>query len=208
MRNYLICCLVILLFSACKKDPIEFTIKGTVSDETFSQSFSGASVKLYATDAGTVDGNLLLSTTTNSAGEYSFTFERDKYESFDLVFEKSNYFTIESEIPFSDLTTEEDNVFDYSTTAKSWMKFVITNTGSAAATDECKIYKSDGKVNCNECCSQGFSYFYGDIDTTFYCVNDGNTNYGFSYTIVQTGQNSTENFVTDAFDTTEFVISY
>ena len=202
--------IIILAFAitACKKDPLEFTIKGKVTDMTFAQGLSDASVKLYATNAGTADSKLLSSSTTNSAGEYSFTFERDKYESFNLLIEKQNYFTLDEVIPFSNLTTEEDNTFNYNTTAESWLKFRVQNTGSTQPSDESKIYKTAGKVNCNECCPLGFSFFYGDIDTTFYCANDGNTNYDFQYFIVHTGQNSTESILTPAFDTTEFVISY
>jgi hypothetical protein len=57
---------------------------------------------------------------------------------------KSNYFELYEDIPFSDLTIEEDNTRNYGTTAKSWAKLHFVNNSGVPA-DILQYIKQEGK---------------------------------------------------------------
>lgn len=111
------------LISSCKKGVAEFTLTGTITDASFNAALSGATVKLYATEVGTALTEQIASTTLDANGNYTFAFPRDKVETYYIEVKKNNYFDIYEAIPFSDLSVEDDNVRDFSTTAKAWVKF-------------------------------------------------------------------------------------
>ena len=202
----LIAILGMFLLISCKKGKADFTLTGTITDSSFDTSLTGATVKLFAKEAGTTSINQIASTTLDANGNYSFTFPRDKVETYYLEIQKDNYFDIYEEIPFSELSVEDDNVRDYSTTAKAWVRFRVLNT-SGSASDVMQYAREQGKINCEECCASGSSYFYGTMDSTFYCINDGNSVYS-GYYWVQGGQSGPIYAVTPPFDTVDVVISY
>ena len=197
----------LFLLSSCKKGKADFTLKGTVSDTTFGTALDGATVRLYATKAGEITSDQIASATLNASGEYSFTFPRDKIETYYLEITKENYFDIYETIPFADLTIEEDNVYDLSTNAKGWVKFHIVNNNGQAS-DVLEYIRQEGKINCEECCPGGYQYFYGAVDTTFYCVNDGNAEYSGYYWEQGGGASGPVWTMTPPFDTVEINISY
>lgn len=203
----LLAALLSTLAFSCKKGKADFTLTGTVTDQTFNAPLAGATIRLYATGAGTLVTNQIASTTADAQGNYSFTFPRDKVETYYLRIEKANYFEEYSTIPFSSLSVEDENIRNYSVKAKAWIKFHFTNS-NPLATDVLEFIKQEGKVDCDECCPGGYRYYYGAVDTTFYCVNDGNTPYS-GYYWVQGGSNQGPLWVlSTAFDTVEINLSY
>ena len=99
------------------------------------------------------------------------------------------------------------NIRNFSTTAKSWARIILKNDNPSAA-DILSYIKQQGKVNCAECCPASQQMFNGDIDTVFYCINDGNTVYSFLYSIIGTGNASVKSATTIAFDTTDIQLNY
>ena len=196
----------LFLINSCKKGKAEFTITGTITDTTFSTGLSGANAKLYATQAGSLVTNLIASTTLDATGNYSFTFPRDKVETYCLEIKKNNYFEIYEAIPFSSLSVKDDNVRNYATNAIGWVKFHITNTNGQAA-DIVEYARQEGKVNCAECCPGGYQYFYGAVDTTFYCVNDANSEYSGYYWLQGGGNQGPVWVITTPFDTVNIDIT-
>lgn len=191
---------------SCKKGQGNFKLSGVLRDETFAQNLTGAKVKLYKVPAGTTQQILIGSLTTGNDGKYSFTFPRDQTEKYILKVTKQNYFDLDETIFFSSLDLKEENIRNYSTTAKGWIKIRITNIAPTGS-DQFHYTKQQGKGGCLECCPTTEQSFYGALDTAFYCVNDGNTPYTILY--YGTGVNSTINGVnTTAFDTTELIINY
>jgi hypothetical protein len=199
--------LLLLLLASCKKGKGEFLLKGTITDQTFNQPLSGATVKLYQVPVGTTQLILIGTQTLNSEGAYEFTFSRDKMEKYILRVVKTNYFDLEKVIYFSTLTLKEDNVRNYSTTAKSWVKIHLLNQ-SPLPQDQLIYIKQQGKIGCLECCQADTQYFQGALDTTFYCINDGNTTYSFLYGISGTSVSEIVGAVTVPFDTTEIYVPY
>jgi hypothetical protein len=199
--------LIIVIFSACKKGKGDFTLKGVITDTTFSTPHAGAVVKLYQVPAGTSQEILIGTQTLGSDGAYSFTFPRDKMEKYIVKVTKNNYFSLNETVYFSDLSLEEDNIANFSTTAKSWAKLRFVNS-SPQSGDILTYIKQEGKANCPECCATSESIFYGALDTTIYCINDGNTIYSYFYTVSGTTNQGIKSISTIAFDTTEIILNY
>lgn len=207
MRILFILLITSAFLSGCKKGKSDFTLTGIVNDTTFDQPLSGTTVKLYEVEAGGGNQTLLGSVSVGSDGKYSFTFPRNKVENYILSIQKNQYFDNQIIIPFSSMTIKEDNVRDISTTAKSWAKITLLNINPQAS-DHLAIVKQQGKNDCTECCSMEQVDFYGAIDTSFYCANDGNTTYQFFYQLVGTSIQGLKTGTTVAFDTTEIILQY
>jgi hypothetical protein len=199
--------IISLTFSCKKKGKADFTLKGVVTDGTFSTPLTSADVFLYETIAGESASSLIGQTTTNSIGEYAFTFARNSAESYYITTTKADYFPLEETIYFSELTIDNDNVRNFTTTALSWVRLRFINN-SPSATDVFQYNRQKGKINCASCCSAGVNYLYGAIDTSIYCVNDGNTIYQYQYSLQGTTNNGIKSTTTVAFDTTEIFLSY
>lgn len=196
------------ILSGCKKKgKANFTIKGVISDETFSTSLGNAEVYIYELKAGANQMTEIGHTVTNSLGEYSFTFSRNTAESYYLTTSKHLYFDVEETIYFSDLTIEEDNIRNFSTTAKSWVRLKFFNQ-SPSATDVFQYNRQKGKIDCSICCPNGLNYLYGTVDTSIYCINDGNTIYQYQYLVQGTTNAGIKSVTTVAFDTTEIFLQY
>jgi len=209
MRALQIFLIVIISFSiGCKKKgKADFTIKGVITDGTFSAPLANTDVFLYETTAGQSNSSLIGQTTTNSFGEYSFTFPRNSAESYYLTSSKADYFPLEETIYFSDLTIEDDNVLNYTTTAVSWVRLRFFNQAPSSF-DVLEYSRQKGKINCATCCSSEINYLNGAVDTSIYCVNDGNTIYQYQYSVQGTSNNGMRSATTVAFDTTEIYLSY
>lgn len=199
--------LFILLYS-CKKDELKFTIKGQISDITLSGALAEANIKLYTFPLGSALGVFEQSSTSDAQGNYSIEFDRDKYEKIQIVIEKDKYFEIIDDVPFSDLNSEEDNIFNYSLEAKSWTKFIIRNQQPYSEQDEFKLFKNSGKTDCADCCQNGYYFYYGDTDTVVYCANGGDRYMSFFYWVNGTEQNGNDSVYNTPFDTTTYEFYY
>lgn len=205
-KMLLLAVLSLFLISSCTKGKADFTIKGTIQDATFSAPLANASVKLYATEAGSTNVDQLASATLDAQGNFEFVVPRDKIETYYLEVTKDNYFQIYESIPFADLSVEDDNIYNLSTTAKGWVQFHINHPGGAAG-DELEYARQEGKINCAECCPGGSQFFYGAVDSTFYCVNDGNAVYS-GYYWASSGGSGPIWVETPPFDTVLVTITY
>ena len=209
MKYFLYLLTVVFLLSSCKKKgKSDFVLNGIITDTSFGIPHSGASIKLYETIPGSNSENLLGTTSTNSSGQYSFTFPRNSALSYRVNCVKNNYFDLNEIINFSDLTIENDNVRDYTTTAKSWVNLHFVNEAPSNAIDEVKFHRIAGKSNCDLCCPSGEISIVGIVDTSIYCINDGNTSYTYTYSISGTTVIGDKTAVTTAFDTTEILLTY
>lgn len=198
--------LIFLVFMGCKKKEFSFTLKGVVTDNTFSNTLAGATVILEEFIAGGSTSDDLIHTATVAAdGSYEFIFERRKATKYTLTIKKDNYFDIFDEIPFSDFSTEGPLTKNYSTTAKAWVKLIFINDLPSTDFDEFKYTKQQGKQDCTECCSIAEQAFYGKAQQEFMCVNDGNTTYSYYYFATNPNDNGLMEITTPAFDTVELI---
>ena len=207
MMRILTILLLIVLTVSCKKGRADFVLKGTIKDLTFNQGHVGATIKLYQVPVGTTQQQLLNSSTIGSDGAYSFTFPRDKMEKYVLVISKTNYFEIREDVFFSTLSTKDDNIRDFSTTAKAWAKLTFFNSNPLPG-DKLKYIKQAGKEGCSECCSDAEQILNGTVNTSIYCINDGNTDYSYYYWLLGTTNQGLKSAYTTAFDTVEISLTY
>lgn len=209
MWKLLFVVILLMSFCSCSRKELSFTISGDLTDATFSQGLSEGTLELYIYGVGSSFPKLLNETYPDADGSYSIEVDREQAEKFELRYKGGDrYFPKIINIPFSDLEVNKDNIYDITTTAKSWARFVIKNQSSPSSEDEFKFLKQGGKTNCDECCADGYSYYYGAIDTVVYCINDGNTNLPFYYWINGTEQVGQFDLYTPAFDTTSYEFLY
>lgn len=207
-RNFYVILFLSTLIFSCQKEELDFVIKGTVSDASFSGPSQGVNVKLYSFPLGSTLGVYESSATTDAQGNYNFQLERDKYEKIQLVLEKNNYFEIIHDVSFSNLNSEDDNVINFSMEAMSWTRFVIQNQQPTSAQDEFKLFKNSGKTGCTECCNNGYSYYYGAVDTVVYCANTPNQYMSFFYWVNGNEMNGNDSVYNTPFDTTTYEFIY
>lgn len=208
LKNLLVIITLSLFFLSCNKEELDFVIKGTINDASFSGPAQGVNIKLYSFPLGSTLGVYESGVTTDAQGNYQFELERDKYEKIQLVLEKNNYFKIIRDISFSNLNSEDDNIINFSMDAKSWTRFVIYNQAPSTIQDEFKLFKNSGKTDCDECCSNGYSYYYGAIDTVIYCPNNANQYMSFFYWVNGNEMNGNDSVYNTPFDTTTYEFIY
>lgn len=177
-------------------------LRGTVMDTTFNNSLVGATIDLYEVSAGGGDVNLLGSSVIGSDGSYLFSFPRNPVENYILEIRKPGYYDIDATIPFSTLTIEEDNIYNYSTTAKAWAALRFVSSGSGTVS----YVRQEGKSGCDICCSSTQMELTAPIDTIIYCPNDGNTIYSYLYNA--NGVTGEKSVNTVAFDTSLVTLSF
>lgn len=196
--------LTIMLFS-CKKGQTEFEINGFVYTQSLADPVTDATIEVYKTVAGSTDLQYVSTYKTDEKGNFSFIVKRDKFTALNLKISKKNYFSLDKTIYFSDLSVEEANYLHYFTTSKGWAKIHLKSVVSG---DNLTISRINGKKDCEECCPSGFQSFTSPFDTTFYCINDGGTEYSLNY-IINNGSNSgTKSVITPVGDTALIEISF
>lgn len=197
---------VLLLMPSCKKKELTFTLKGTVSDQTFNVPLAGAKVSLEEIlEIGNSNDEIIHETVVASDGTYELEFTRRKATKYILRIEKENYFTIYKEISFSAFSTEEALVVVSSTTAKSWVKLVFINEAPADSLDVFRFQRTKGKADCDECCPGTEQSIYGLDTREFLCANDGNTLYEYQYFQTAPAEIGFKEILTPAFDTVEII---
>ena len=203
--SYLFICL--LLFLSCEKGTGEFILKGTVLDSTFNQGLQNATLSLYKVPIGTSDELFVGSINLPANGAYEFKVPREKMERYILRAEKALYFPIEKEVYYSELSIKNPNEVNLSTKAMSWAKIHFKNNNPSAI-DHFRYIKQEGLTACLSCCPSTAQDFYGALDTTFYCLNNGNTNYSLFYWELNTPNNGLKTTYTTAFDTSLIEVIY
>lgn len=198
--------IAIIGVSSCRKGKAEVTIKGVVSDTSFDLPLSNATIVIHQIESGISD-ELIGQTTTDANGEYSFVFDRDQTESYLVTSSKSNYHDLNESILFSDITVKNDNVYNFSTSAQSWVELNFINT-EGEMSDALKYIKQEGRSGCNNCCPNTQQSLNGIIDTTIIYANDGNAIFSYQYFVVGTSNQGLKSTVTVAFDTTTINLIY
>ena len=195
--------LMVLSFS-CKKKNLKYIIKGTVTDSSFNTPLSGAKVTIYVTTISNNTPVQKVALTTDASGNYSYELDRDKLQSVVISVEKDNYFSEGTTTTLDNLSLDNDNTFNYSVYAKSWVRLHFISDG----TKTIKYYKQVGKNGCAECCPTGEIQLDNVIDQSVYCINNGNSSYEIYYDVQGTSNNGTLSVITAPFDTTDLTISY
>lgn len=205
------CALILSLLAlfSCKKKDLDFVIKGNIKSATTAAGIENAEIKVYTYTVGNGVKSLQESLSTNSSGDYEFSLERSKFETLLIEINTEKYFKQEIEVPFDQLTTEEDNVYNRDLSPQSWVAFVLKNEAPKSNSDVLKIQKVSGKTNCDDCCPNQTTFYNGEIDTTVYCPNDGESYLKFYWWAEgESTMNGVDSIYTTSFDTLTHYINY
>lgn len=198
--------LLLLVFS-CKKGAGTFVLKGQIEDLTFNEALSDTWIKLYKVPIGTTSLVIQDSMLLDESGQYQFSFPREQIEKYVIKINKDGYFAIQEDIYFSSLTLENDNIRNFQTQAKAWVGITLLNE-NPEPTDILTYTKQEGLQDCAECCPSDEQIFYGDLDTTIYCINNGNEAYSILYNIFSSNTVDIISQTTPPFDTAYINITY
>lgn len=206
MKPVLLLLLSTLLITSCHKGKTEITVRGTLTDDTFGAPLNNASVSIYEVD-GSLSEKLIGTAATTDLGRFSFTMPRNQIQEYHVVAEKSGFFTINESIPMDMLTIDDANEFNYSTTAKAYVKLQFVNqTAGAGAT--LRFIKQTGKSGCDECLPDEEQFLYGIVDTSIVVANDGNSTFAYFYEVLGTSNFGVKTATSVAFDTTTILLNY
>lgn len=203
MKHLFLSILVLFLWG-CNKKQLTFTLQGQIFDLSFNAGLKNAVVSVYevATN-GAVSDEAIGQTTTDENGLYSVTFDRHSATKYIFKCTKENYFEVEKDIPFDDLSTETANVKNYFTYGMSWVKLSFKNTLPSDASDQLRFIKQEGKEGCAGCCPDTERYVNGTKDSVFYCITNANTTYSYFYMSVNPSASGILQVMTIPFDTVE-----
>ena len=193
--------------TSCKRGVASFTLRGTISDETFSTPLTGATLKFYKVLIATGEEILVDTKILGADGKYEFTFPREKIEKYIIRVSKPLYFDIDQEIQFSSLVPSAVNTRNYSSKAKSWVELRFVNT-SVQSSDHFRYIKFSGKENCSECCTADQVDLYGTAYYSRTCINDALTPYSIYYQVIGTTTQNVVEVITQPFDTTLLLVNY
>ena len=190
---------------SCKKKTVIYFVKGKLTDQTFNQPLSGVDLTVDINGAGSSLDLKYTTLTTDANGEYSFEIERSRFTKLIIHGTKENYFDFTSQINISNMSVDEDNVVDLSTTAMAWVRLKFDNTGGSQ-NDNFEYVVIDGLKDCEDCCPNTRS-FSGEGIHEFVCVNEGKTNYSIDWVHVGVKADFASVY-TEAFDTTELLVEF
>ncbi len=207
MKSWLILsflAVVMAFSSSCKKKTVTYTLQGKVTDLSFNNGLSGATVTLQLTSTTNNSLNKSLTTATKSDGTYEFSFDRDKYSEIKLTVSKNNYFGTSNTMNLEDLKVDGPTIKNFEVYAQSWVRIHATGNG----TKTIRYFQQEGLMNCDECCPTGDQFLYNVIDDNVYCINNGNSTYGLYYFVLDSTINGPASIVTTPFDTVTISIGF
>ena len=167
----------------------------------------GTEIKIYNVPIASTQEIIIGTAIIGPDGSYTFTFPREKMERYTLHVKKENYFNLTHDVYYSSLSLDNDNIRNYSTKAKAWIALHFINN-NPLATDHLQYIKQDGLQGCTACCPNTEQNYYGALDTTIYCINNGNEIYSVYYWVLNTNNQGLLSVETSLFDTTEIVLNY
>jgi hypothetical protein len=202
--------LISILFVACEKDPIQYTVEGTITT-SLGGPLSGAEVELSQNifSANTTNnyyspaGNEV----TDANGKYSMTFLREKVVEFEFSVSKLDYFPYTASLNTTQIKTDKINELNVTLDPKAYVQFNITNTWPNDE-DEFKLIIQNFREGCNTCATNTTLYLNGAIDTTINYTTTGGVYARFIYINVTGGGSKIDSVFATPFETTVYDIIY
>lgn len=177
---------LVLIWSlaGCKKDPIQYTFKGTVTESVNGSTLSDVAVevsqRVYNGSVASAYFNTAGTATTGADGAYEIIFDREKVFEFKVAMSRSGYFDVAEIIGSADVTTDDPNVVDYAMEPKAWLTFHLKNIGGLT-TDEFTMIHYNFRTGCSGCTTNNYFYYTGIVDSTFTITTTGGVYAKYSY---------------------------
>jgi hypothetical protein len=204
----------LFLFAAtsCKKDTIQYTFQGVVSETVNQQPISEADIAIFQkpfnNSITSAYYELAGSSTSNSNGIFDLTFDRTKVTEFLIEISKEGYFGYESLLNSDEVSSDEINLISAKLDSKSWIEFDIENVPPNNITDDFTMIFYNYRPDCEECATSDYNYMPGIVDTTFRIVSTAGQYFNFTYIDVESGNSYHDSIFMTPFDTTNYSIVY
>ncbi|MEO9533102.1 MAG: hypothetical protein ABJG68_09205 [Crocinitomicaceae bacterium] len=211
MRKLIYLSAILLVLTACKKDPIQYTFDGKITESVGGNGLSGVSVSIYQIpfSSSVTSNNYVLagSTTTDSEGNYSITFDREKVTEFKINLDYDGYYKRDINLNSGEISSENNNTTNYEMDPKSWIKFNINNEFPADQNDELNILLLNYREGCQDCATSDYYAYEGIVDTSVVFGSTGAQYFNFTYIYVGNTSWSDSVYMTP-FDTVNYAINY
>jgi hypothetical protein len=197
--------------NSCKKEPIQYTFGGTVTESVNGSVVSGANVtvsqRVYEGNVASSFFNSAGLATSGSDGKWEMTFDREKVFEFKVAITKSGYFDSEQIISSGDVAVDETKIINETLEPKSWIKFHIVNM-SGMTTDLFTMIHYNFKTGCSGCTTNDYYYYEGIVDSTFSILTTGGVYTKYSYKNPGAAIYIQDSVYTTPFDTVAVNINY
>ncbi len=204
-------CLLFCGLLACKKKDLTYTFDGNVTSSVDGDGLADVEVELsqvlYNSGVANTNFQPAASTETDTWGEYSIVIDREKAINFKLDFSKSGFFSVSKELSSDDVSTSEPYTLDQVLEPESWVTFHVWNQFPVPG-DQATLFKVDFREDCIGCTTNGYSYFYEDVNTTFSLKTTGGTYANFSFKNEVTGMIYPDSVYCTPFDTVYYDFFY
>lgn len=204
--------LILMTVLSCKKDQIQYSVKGTVKNKITNAAVSQVKLTFFQTEVNNNALNpnfvYLGTTTTNSTGEYAFSFDRKTIDKFKILVEHDEYYVNETIYSSALLSTVDEVDFSYDLESKSWIEVRLKNN-FVQANEYLNFHKYNVKEDCEACCVNGnLGVPFTIPDTTFICAVVGDVYFKYTYGESQANTSITDSILCTQFDTTSLYIEY
>lgn len=211
MRFFYIFFLLITLVS-CKKDPIQYTFIGNVSDKNSGLPVDNVLLEISQKEinSNALNPNFILAgeISTDENGNYALVLDREKILELKFELTNDNYYSLDKTINSSELSTENDNVHDFKLESHAWIKVRLLNSFVEPG-EQLNFYKHNIREDCPDCCASGYTIISdATADTTFICPVVGDLHFKYSYGEVLASTSVTDSIYCTKNDTTSLVIVY
>ena len=170
--------------TACKKDPIQYTFEGAVTESVNHAALNDVYVKIsqriYNGSVASAYYNTAGTYTTGSDGRYEIIFAREKVFEFKAEMTKAGYFGFEKVISSADVSTDENEVINTTLEPISWITFHLENFAGLTE-DELAMIHFNFRTGCTGCTTNSYYYYNGIVDTTFTIKTTGGIYTRYSY---------------------------
>lgn len=207
----LVLLLTIIVPTSCKKNTIQYAFDGRITNSLTDNAVSAVGVtisqKIIVNGAASTGHSFAGSTTTDAAGNWALTIDREKVTEFLIEFEKESYFPIELLESSANVSTENINTYSPKLEPISWVTFDIENLWPNDD-DHFKLVTQTFREDCEECAVNTTINFYGAVDTTFTYATTAGEYVKFTYINVNTASSSLDSVFTTPFETNVYEITY
>lgn len=196
---------------SCNKGPIQYEFDGVIKNSLTGTPISDVDVtisqKIVAN--GVTGGGFTFagSAKTNSLGQWSISFERDKVTEFLIEIEKEDYFPIEIIETSANVSTEIINSYNHLLEPMSWVTFNITNL-FPNEDDHFKLITQTFREGCEGCAENKTTEFFEELDTTFTYTTTAGEYVKFTYVNVTLPDSDLDSVFTTPFENNVYTITY
>lgn len=172
-------------------------ISGTLTDGINGGGLSNATVVLsYQKIEGNIASTAYKTLATNvtpASGYYAFVFQKPNAIRYKIQITRTDYFSITEEINPDNLTTEHDNIKNYTLYPSATFTIHLDNVNPVDSDDHVLFQNLNEMSTCPSCCNNALKVLDGmNVDTSFTCTKYGNTYVKFQWVV-------TKNAVTNIF---------